>query len=94
MLVAPGEPNGTPATTMMRSPMPAKPFGEAGATGAVGHVVDVARVLGDDRMHAPDERQAAGGVDIGRQRQDRHARPLARDAQARSRPTPSRPRWP
>ena len=58
MLVAPGVPNGTPATMMMRSP-------------GAGEALDArricrrdsamsstsSRVLGDDRMHAPDERR-------------------------------------
>ncbi len=53
---------------------------EGDAAGAVDHVVLVARILGDDAMHAPYQRELAPGPDAGRDGDDRHFRPLARDA--------------
>src|SRR5581483_6842951 len=44
---------------------------EGDAAGMVDHVVDVARVLGDDAMHAPGDRELAAGGDVGRHRDDR-----------------------
>ena len=40
-------------------------FAEREPAGAVDHVVEVVRVLGDDAMHAPDERQLAPGRELG-----------------------------
>ena len=56
-------------------------FAEGDAAGAVDHVVLVAGVLGNDAMHAPHHRQPAAGRDIGRDRDDRRARALARHPQ-------------
>ncbi len=53
------------------------------AAGAVGHVAFVARVLGDDGVDAPGERETARRRDDGGQGEDRRGRPLARDAQSR-----------
>ncbi len=53
---------------------PAETFGADDAAGAVDHVVEIMRVIGDHAMQAPDDRQAASGLDDRRQRQDRHIR--------------------
>ena len=55
---------------------------EGDAAGAVDHVVLVVRVFGDDAMHAPDHREPPAGGEVRRDRDDRRARPFARDAQA------------
>src|SRR4051812_40978763 len=82
MLVAPGVPNGTPATMMTRWPALAKP-GESRAAGAVRHVIRVARIRRDDGVDAPCQRETPRRVDVRRERKDRWLRTLARDAQAR-----------
>ena len=46
MLVAPGVPNGMPATMMIRSPTCGEALADRELAGAERHVVDVARVLG------------------------------------------------
>src|SRR5262245_1087353 len=50
--------------------------------GTLDHVVLVMRILGDDAMDAPDNGKAPSGRDIGRQRDDRGAWPLAGYPQA------------
>ena len=67
---------------------------ERDPAGALHHVVLVVRVLGDDAMHAPDQRQFAPGRDVRRDRDDRRLRPFARDAQGRSSRKTSSRRWP
>ena len=55
MLVVPGVPNGTPATTMTRWPAVGKTFAARDPASALHHVVLIARVLGDHAVDAPDE---------------------------------------
>ena len=82
MLVAPGVPSGTPATMMTRWPALAKPSLKAMRQARSTMSSLVVRVLGDDAMHAPDQRQPAPGRDVGRQRHDR--RPAAARARRAS----------
>ena len=55
---------------------------EGEAAGALDHVVLVVRVLGDDAVHAPDQRSLRPVGEVRRDRDDRRLRPFARDAQA------------
>src|SRR6266576_2529650 len=56
-------------------------FAEGKPAGAVHHVVEIARILGDDAMYAPYDREPSAGRDVWRDRDDRRLWPLACDAQ-------------
>ncbi len=88
MLVAPGVPNGTPATTIRHARHHddalahlRKPFLKGKAAGAVDHVVLIADILRNHAVHAPYQGQLAAGRNVWRNRHDRRPRPLAGDPQ-------------
>ena len=97
MLVAPGVPKRTPAMMMMRWPAAAKPSRKAMPAGALDHVVEVARVLGDDACTPQTSASRRAVRDVRRDRQDRRvaaarARCAGRSSRRRSRHTIARGR--
>ena len=78
MLVEPATPKGMPAVTTMRSSSAGEAVLARDAGGADHRHLEAVDLGHDDAVQAPGERQPPGGAGERRQRDDRHARPLAR----------------
>jgi hypothetical protein len=57
-----------------------KAFASGQLAGALRHVVEVMRVLGDDRMNAPNKSETAGRLPVWREGENRRFGPLPGDA--------------
>ena len=80
LLVVPDWPKGMPDTTTIWSPELANPSAVACSVASAHHVLIGMNIFGSNAVRPPAQAKPPGDMPIRRHGQDRHLRPLARDA--------------